>query len=744
MLKSMRQCFKFIAPLVALVCLPGSIQAAPATSPSYPADGANYAKFTAKNPPLIPAPQRIDLEDGVVNLSTVRFSAPSLKDEAAAQMLHIQKELASYFAKHGVKYDKKNGEYTISFKISKMPMPDDKKEDWREKEAYMIMIGKKGASIGASSPKGLFYGVQTLKQLIMRREGTTTLTLCKVFDYPDFQIRGFMNDCGRNFMPISMLKEQIDAMAELRFNVYHFHMTDNHGWRLESKKYPQLKQAKNFTRFEGKIYTQKEYKEFVEYCKTRNIMVIPELDMPGHTESFRTAMGVSKMEDPKVTAILVNLIKELGSLTSAKDTPYIHIGTDEAKHNEHVGSETLEAYYDAVASTGRRPIHWSPGMVPNKYKGEGKDKAIEQLWFGVGNTKARPANGADYIDSQDTYINHIDPFECAATFFFRRPCPYPNANGMGFILCSWPDIKISNSRNHFIQTPVFPAMAFCSQALWRSPHPKLEVDARSDELLPYYSNLPEQGTDLLKAFADYEDRVIAIRDRFFTDKEFPYVRQAHVAWKILGPVPNGGDVAKDCAIDEDVKKGKELKDSYSVDGKDYSWSGNATGHTVIYRQFCDYPTPFNGGQFGKSPTKCTYYAMQYIYSPKNQSVPFWISAQHWPASDRSYGGPNTPGEWHHSKPKFYVNGKVVAAPKWSGSTSQHLEEPLIDENYFYRKPTMITLKEGWNQVVIKSPCGASIRRWMFTFAPILPTTDKMGIGIREFPGLKFATEKKKN
>ncbi|MFI3243008.1 MAG: family 20 glycosylhydrolase [Akkermansia sp.] len=737
----MRQYSQFFAPLLAFISLAGSIQAAPETSPLYPADGANYAKYSAKKPPLLPTPQRVEWEDKVVELSTVRFSAPPIKGKDAAQMLLTQKELASFCAKHGVKYNKKSGEYRISFKAAKMPMPDDKNEDWRASEAYMLIVGEKGATVSASGTRGFFYGIQTLKQLMVRRDGKTTLPLCKVFDYPDLKIRGVMNDCGRNFMPISMLKKQIDAMAELRFNVYHFHMTDNHGWRLESKKYPQLKSAKNFTRFPGEIYTQKEYKEFVEYCRQRNIMVIPELDMPGHTAAFRMAMKVNKMEDPKVTETLVELIKELGSLTSVEDTPYIHIGTDEAKSNEHVSAATLEQYYDAVASTGRRAIHWSPGMVPNKYKGAGDDKAIEQLWFGVGNPKARPTPGGDYIDSQDTYINHIDAFECAATYFFRRPCPYPNANGLGFILCSWPDIKMSDSRHHFTQTPLFVGMAFCSQSLWHNPHPKLAVDARQDELLPYYSNLPAKGSDLLKSFAESEDIVLAIRDRFFTDLEFPYVRQANVHWKILGPIPNGGDVAKEFDIDKDVKRGKDIKDSYSIDGKDFSWDGSATGHTVIYKQYCTYPTPFNGGQFGTTSTNSTYYAMQYIYSPKKQNVPCWISGQHWPASDRSYGGPNTPGQWHHSKPVFYVNGKAIPAPKWSGNTSQNVEEPLTDENYFYRKPTMVPMKEGWNQIVIKSPCGGSIRRWMFTFAPILPTADKLGIGIREFPGLKFSTEK---
>ena len=88
--------------------------------------------------------------------------------------------------------------------------------------------------------------------------------------------------------------------------------------------------------------------------------------------------------------------------------------------------------------------------------------------------------------------------------------------------------------------------------------------------MKYFSNLPVQGDPLLKGFADYENRVLAIRDRFFVDKEFNYVRQANIPWKLLGPIPNGGKTETEFAPEEDNKAGK-MKDSYEIDGVTYEW-----------------------------------------------------------------------------------------------------------------------------------------------------------------------------
>ncbi|MFI3243010.1 MAG: family 20 glycosylhydrolase [Akkermansia sp.] len=677
--------------------------------------------------------------DGAITLTSVRMGSPKIQGRDAEQMQLIRKELGSYLHSLDVPVGRQ-GTYPILFKLKETPLPEDKKTEWRQQEAYHIKVTDKGTLVSASSTKGFFYALQSLKQLIVRQGNRTTIAACELTDYPDLQIRGFMNDVGRNFLPVELIKIELQVMAMLKFNTYHFHLTDHHGWRLESKLYPELKDPKNFTRFPGKVYSQKEFKELVEFCRLRNIAIIPELDMPGHSCAFRAALKVDRMSDPKATEALVELITELGSLASVGDMPMIHIGTDEVRTAaERVNNATLNAYYKAVADTGRRAIHWSPGLCTPEYRG----KTIEQMWIGVERASARPRKGGDYIDSQDTYINHNDPFECAALHYFRRPCPYKDANGLGFILCSWPDVRMTDPRNHFRQTAIFPAMAFASGSIWNNPHEALSTSYQQDPLLPYYGNIPDPTHPLYQGFVAYEKSVLEIRDRFFKDLEFPYVKQSHVQWRIIGPFPHGGDLEKKFPVEE-LLKGEPIKESYTVDGKAYKWREKpATGFTVLFKDFRGNPTIFNSekkNHFKKNPKNSTYYALQYIYSPKAQNIPCWIGAQHWPSSDRRNGGPpSTPNEWHHSKAKFYVNGQSIDAPKWANKPMTGVEDPYIDENYFYREPTMVPFKLGWNQILIKSPCNANPRRWMFTFAPIQPTSKEFGIGIQEFPGLQFST-----
>ncbi|MEG0588226.1 MAG: hypothetical protein RR506_10020, partial [Akkermansia sp.] len=373
----------------------------------------------------------------------------------------------------------------------------------------------------------------------------------------------------------------------------------------------------------------------------------------------------------------------------------------------------LKQYFAAVESCGRKPIRWQMGLSPKGYDG-----AVQQIWTERQLRASWPTEGSEYIDSHESYLNHLDPQQVAMTMYFRRPCPFEKSKGLGFILCSFPDLPIEDERNQVLQTPVYSGMAFVSDALWSSPLGKVTGDPMKDEYLRYFSNLPVQGDPLLKGFAEYENRVLAIRDRFFKDKEFNYVRQANIPWKLIGPFPHGGDVDKIFPPEEDILKTGKVAPSYKVDGQEYSWLPDAyTGATIIFKHYCDSATLFNGGKIGTFPDKNkTYYAITYIYSPKAQTVPFWVSGHTWATSDWRNGPSNVQGKWFHANPKFWVNGKEVAPPQW--------EKPgnnggMIDENYHFRKPTMIPLKKGWNLVFVKSPNNNGTRRWMFTFVPVL-------------------------
>lgn len=165
-------------------------------------------------------------------------------------------------------------------------------------EAYRLSVNNKQVTIAASTPAGVFYGIQTLrKSLPVQTTGEAiVLPAVTVADAPRFGYRGMMLDCARHFFPLSFVKKFIDILAMHNMNVFHWHLTEDQGWRLEIKSHPELT-AKSSMRSgtvighnatvddsipHGGFYTQQEAREIVEYARQRHITVIPEIDMPGH------------------------------------------------------------------------------------------------------------------------------------------------------------------------------------------------------------------------------------------------------------------------------------------------------------------------------------------------------------------------------------------------------------------------------------------------------------------------------
>ena len=249
------------------------------TAPSFPANGANYRLFPAERPPLVPKPQQLLWDGRAIPVQSVRILAPSpSKTSYPEQMKFIVSELKSFLAEHRVKVAPDG---TFAVKFVKGDVKTGTENSKLKEEAYSLRVTSGGALITAMDTRGFYYGMKTLEQLLLRRGGTTTIAACDIVDWPDFEIRGFMNDVGRNYMPLPLIARELDSMAQLKLNVYHFHFTENPGWRLESKIYPELNDSRNYTRMPGKFYTQKEFKQLVEYCRLRNILLIPEMDMPG-------------------------------------------------------------------------------------------------------------------------------------------------------------------------------------------------------------------------------------------------------------------------------------------------------------------------------------------------------------------------------------------------------------------------------------------------------------------------------
>lgn len=226
--------------------------------------------------------------------------------------------------------------------------------DELEQQHYTLDIDCRGATISATHVAGLFYGMQTLLQLA---DGGSTVPYCHIDDKPRFAYRGLMLDCSRHFWSKNFILKQIDAIAYMKLNRLHLHLTDAGGWRMEVKRYPQLTERgawrsaigwdewwtsglRTYTAPHegyGGYYTQAELREIVAYAADRHVTVIPEIEMPGHSEEVCYALpeisctgkpGAGEMciGKDKTFEVLQNILDEVMDIFPSE---YIHIGGDE-------------------------------------------------------------------------------------------------------------------------------------------------------------------------------------------------------------------------------------------------------------------------------------------------------------------------------------------------------------------------------------------------------------------------------
>lgn len=244
--------------------------------------------------------------------------------------------------------------------------------------SYRLDAGQKGITIVSATSQGLFYGFQTLRQLIANNEASRAIPYLVINDAPRFAWRAFMLDEGRYFQGKDQVFKLLDEMARLKMNVFHWHLVDDQGWRIEIKKYPLLTEIgstrpstqvgplkwdspiQSGEKHEG-FYTQSEILEIVNYAAKLHINIVPEIEMPGHSSAaiaaypwlgssgkaidVPTVFGVGKdvynVTDPKVYTFLTDVLDEVIALFPSK---IIHIGGDEVKYDHWKNSESIQKY----------------------------------------------------------------------------------------------------------------------------------------------------------------------------------------------------------------------------------------------------------------------------------------------------------------------------------------------------------------------------------------------------------------
>ena len=422
-------------------------------------------------------------------------------------------------------------------------------------EGYKLQITPEKVLLTGGSEAGVFYGIQTIhKALPILKDGKVAAALPAgtVTDFPRFRYRGFMIDVGRHFFPVSYLKQMIDLMALHNINYFHWHLTEDQGWRIEIKKYPKLTEIGSkrdstiidweTKKFDGKphsgFYTQDEAREIVRYAADRFITVVPEIDLPGHTTaalasypelgctggpykvlcSFGVFPDVLCAGNDQTLQFTKDVLDEIMDIFPSE---YIHIGGDEcpksrwekcpkcqAKIKElgikalpkHSKENQLQTYFMSelekeINAHGRRMLGWDEvlegGLTPN---------STIMSWRGIqgGIEAARQHHDVIMTPIQRLYfsnprINKISGFEWMNRVYNFEPVPAELTDAekkfvIGTQGCIWTEWTADSTK---MEWQILPRMAALSEIQWTLPeHKNFErFMERLPEMLKIYSSL---------------------------------------------------------------------------------------------------------------------------------------------------------------------------------------------------------------------------------------------------------------
>jgi len=364
-----------------------------------------------------------------------------------------------------------------------------------EDESYALEITPDGAKLNAATPLGTMHGLQTFLQLVDPGATSFDVPVVKIQDQPRFPWRGLMIDVSRHFIPLDVVKRNIDGMEAVKMNVFHWHLSENQGFRIESKKFPKLHELGS----DNLYYTQEEARDLIAYARDRGIRVVPEFDMPGHSTAWfvgypelASGPGPYQIErkwgvtdpamDPTNEKTYKFLDELIGEMTKLFPDRFFHIGGDEVngkqwdsnakiqefkKSHNIKSNEELQAYFSGrvqklVTKHGKSVVGWDEVFIP----GVPKDIVI-QSWRGQASLAAAASQGyrgilsnGYYLDLGWTTARHyaVDPMGGAAANLTAEQQKLI----LGGESCMWSEYV--NAEN--IDSRIWPRNAAIAERLW--------------------------------------------------------------------------------------------------------------------------------------------------------------------------------------------------------------------------------------------------------------------------------------
>lgn len=487
----------------------------------------------SKDMNLMPWPQEITLGNSIVEVKpnftiVVNQEITERIEVATTKFLRRLSGRTGIFLENGFAFkhsEIKNPSLEITYKrVGNLEINED--------ESYQLNIFPTKITIEATTDIGVIYALETLLQLVDNNETTYFFPEVIIKDFPRFTWRGLMIDVARHFHPLDVIKRNLDAMASVKMNVLHWHLTDDQGFRVESKTHPKL----HLLGSDGFFYTQEQIKDVVKYAGDRGIRVVPEIDVPGHATAILTAYPeigskdtiysierFSGIFDPtldptneKTYAFLADLFEEIAALFPDK---YFHIGGDEneGKHwdeNNHIQDfkrkHNLKTNHDLqtfmnirldtiLSKLGKNLMGWEEIMTD-----EMPTTALIHSWKGVnegvkpGSSLATAAkNGYNTILSNGYYVDLMQP---ASEHYIVDPMPKNNTltseerkRVLGGEATMWSELATSET----LDSRLWPRTAAIAERFWSSEEIK-DISSMYNRLETISFRLEELGINHIK------------------------------------------------------------------------------------------------------------------------------------------------------------------------------------------------------------------------------------------------------
>ncbi len=379
-----------------------------------------------------------------------------------------------------------------------------------EDESYSLEISPTGAQLSAETPLGAMHGLETFLQLVRITAHGFAVPAVAIEDKPRFPWRGLMIDVGRHFIPLDVLKRNLDGMAAVKLNVFHWHVSEDQGFRIESKKFPKLHEMGS----DGQFYTQDEVRDLIAYAGDRGIRVVPEFDMPGHTTAWfvgypelASGPGPFQIErkwgifDPAIDPTEERTYKFLdvfiGEMAKLFPDQFFHIGGDEVNGKQWDANPKIQAFMRAhglkdnkdlqgyfnqrvqkiVSKHGKTMVGWDEIMRPDLPK-----DVVVQAWREESSVKEEVRQGFRGLRSEGYYLDlnwptsrhyAVDPMSGAGADLTADQ----KQRVLGGEACMWSEYVSPEN----IDSRIWPRTAAIAERLW-SPQETVDVNSMYERL----------------------------------------------------------------------------------------------------------------------------------------------------------------------------------------------------------------------------------------------------------------------